>query len=287
MRELFQRHKATIATFLAVILPLLVLYVHGKAPGESTFFRHQLLKVTAPAQNATHRLIGSVESLWDGYMALIDTESDNEALRAKVLGMEGRLARARLIEDENGVLRHELAFKRSRRELNLVAAHVIAKDVSAFSRVVRVRIDLGGRDKVREGMPVLTHEGLVGRLRQVAGGYAEVMLTVDTRSEVAVRVLGKSATGSLRGTGDRNEYLAQLLYLPGGEKLEVGDRLVTSGHDQVFPPNIVVGTIRSLTRRQDGVHEQLEVTPVVRFSVLDTVQVMVGTRVAPAKEVAR
>jgi rod shape-determining protein MreC len=222
-------------------------------------------------------LIGSIEDLWTGYVGLIDTEEENTGLRYEVHKLEEGVAESRALRQENGLLRSELSFKRKRRDLKLAAAHVIAKDVSAFARVVRAHIDTGRFDGIRQGMPVLTSHGLVGRVQQVSGRYAEVMLTVDTRSEVAVRVVGKSVTGIVRGKGDRREYLAQFLYLPGREQLDIGDRVVTSGHDQIFPPNLEVGTIRSLAERQDGVYQRLEVTPSVSFSVLDVVQIVLGT----------
>ena len=277
MRELLHRHRARIVTFFAVVIPLFVLYIHGRKPEQSTFVTNALLQLTAPAQSAANRLIHSIEDLWTGYVGLIDTEEENAGLRENIRKLEEGVAESRALREENGLLRSELAFKRKRRDLKLASAHIIAKDVSAFARVVRAHIDTGLHDSVRQGMPVLTSQGLVGRVRQVSDRYAEVMLTVDTRSEVAVRVVGKSVTGTVRGKGDRNEYLARMLYLPGQEQLEVGDRLVTNGHDQVFPPNLEVGTIRSLKERQDGVYQQLEVTPAVSFSVLEIVQIVLGT----------
>ena len=69
-----------------------------------------------------------------------------------------------------------------------------------------------------------------------------------------------------------------MLVLPGPDALEVGDRIVTSGHDQVFPPNIEVGRVSSLKARQEGVYQVIEVAPAVNFGVLEVVQIVVGVR---------
>lgn len=281
MRELLQRHKEAIVTFVAVVLPLFLLYFHGKNPGKNTVVTNFLLDVTSPAQSASHRLIGSVEDVWLGYLALVDAEDDNVSLRDRVDELEGIVVEAQQLQDENELLREELDFKRKRKDLLTVSAHVIGKDVSAYARVLRVRIDGGTHDTLREGMPVVTSKGLVGRLRQVTERYAEVMLSVDTRSEVAVKVVGKAITGMVRGKGDKNQYRANLLFLPGDEELEAGDRVVTSGHGQVFPANIEVGKVQSLKERQNGVYQQLEITPSVRFGVLEVLQVVIGTRDDP------
>ena len=278
MRELLQRHKETIVTFLAIVIPLFLLYFHGRSPKQNTFATNILMEVTSPAMKASHDLISSIQGVWFGYMALVDTEDENNSLEDQIDELEGVVVEAQQLRDENILLRKELAFKRKRKDLVTVSAHVIGRDVSAYARVLRVHLDAGSYDGLREGMPVLTNRGLVGRLRQVSDRYAEVMLTVDTRSEVAVRVAGKAITGMVRGSGDRNRYSSKMLVLPGSESLEIGDRIVTSGHDQIFPPNLEVGRVSSLRERQEGVYQVLEVSPAVNFGVLEAVQIVVGIR---------
>ena len=278
MRELLQRHKETIVTFLAIVVPLFLLYVHGRNPKQNTVVTNVLIEVTSPAVKASHDLISSIQGVWFGYLALVGTEDDNNSLKEQVDELEGVVVEAQQLRDENKLLRKELAFKRKRKDLITVTAHVIGRDVSAYARVLRVHVDGGSYDGLKEGMAVLTNRGVVGRLRQVSERYAEVMLTVDTRSEIAVKVVGKPITGMVRGKGDRNRYLAKMMVLPGTEKLDVDDRIVTSGHDQVFPPNLEVGRISLLKERQEGVYHVLEVAPAVNFGVLEVVQIVVGTR---------
>ena len=278
MRELFHRHKERIVTFLAIVIPLFLLYVHGRNPKQNTVVTDALMKVTSPAMKASHDLISSIQGVWFGYLALVSTEEENESLVSKVAELEGVVMEAQVLRDENESLRKELAFKRQRRDLQLVSAHVIGRDVSPYARVLRVHLDAGAHDNLREGMPVITNRGLIGRLRQVSDRYAEVMLTVDTRSEVAVKVAGKPVTGTVRGKGDRNRYRGKMLKLPSRIELEIGDRIVTSGHDKVFPANLEVGQITSLDVRQEGVYEVLEVTPSAEFGVIEFVQIVVGVR---------
>ena len=196
--------------------------------------------------------------------ALAGLHRTAEALRAKELGLE------------NARLRALLDFKKARRDLRTVAAHVLAEDVSPFARVLRIHLDAGAEDGLREGMPVVAAEGLVGRVRQVSDGVGQVMLTVDARSSVNVKVAGKGVTGNLQGTGDEESYTARLTFLHKVDKLEVGDAVVTSGHDRVFPPGIEVGYIRSLEERQRGLYYELQVAPAVNFSTLDEVLIVVG-----------
>ena len=102
------------------------------------------------------------------------------------------------------------------------------------------------------------------------------MLTVDARSSVSVRVVGKDVTGNLQGTGEQDAYTARLLYLQEGKEVVGGDTLVTTGHDKVFPPGLEVGYIRSLEERQRGLYFELHVAPAVNFATLEEVLVIVG-----------
>ena len=113
-----------------------------------------------------------------------------------------------------------------------------------------------------------------------------LLLTVDARSAVTVRVAGKGITGTVEGAGSRDAYRARLLFLEKGEGIELNDTLVTSGHDKVFPPGIEVGYISSTESRQRGMYYELSIAPAVNFSNLDEVLVVLDTIDEPATLVA-
>ena len=277
MRDFLDRHRPTLVSLVAAALPLFLLYVHGRVDRRTTVIEYGLMRVVAPVQATASRMLGGLERAWGGYVALVDLNADNDQLRKDVRDLTGKALRAKELGLENRRLRGLLAFKRSRPELQTVGAHVIGVDISAYARVVRVAIDAGEEDGIAEGMPVITTEGLVGRVRQVAGRYAEVMLTVDARSSVNVKVAGKGVTGNLEGSGSQDSYRGRLLFLHKARPLELGDTLVTSGHDRLFPPNIEVGYIHSLEERQQGLYYEVEVAPAVNFSVLQEVHVVIGS----------
>ena len=276
MREYVNRHRATIFSLAGLVVPLFLLYVHGRSPRQTTVIEAALMNVTAPVQSAATRMFGGVEGLWSGYMALVDLREENKKLEEDSQLLTAQALRAKELGLENARLRSLLEFKRSRRDLQTVAAHVIGEDVSPFARVLRIHLDIGTADGLKEGMPVVAAEGLVGRIRQVSGNVAQVMLAVDARSSVNVQVAGKGVTGNLQGTGDEEAYSAQLTYLHKAEDLAEGDSIITSGHDRVFPPGIEVGYIRSLEERQRGLYYELQVVPAVNFSNLEEVLVVVG-----------
>lgn len=276
IREFLERHRVPIVSFFALVVPLFLLYVHGRTERRATVIETGLLALTSPVQNAASRMLGGLADVWGGYIALVDLHEDNERLAREVSVLTAQALRAKELDLENRRLRGLLEFKRARKDLATIGAHIIGQEVSPYARVVRVALDVGEGDGVREGQPVVSPEGLVGRVVRVAGGYAEVMLTVDGRSAVNVRVAGKGVTGSLEGTGAKDVYAARLLYLHKAEALEIGDTVITSGHDKVFPAGVEVGYIRSLEERQRGLYYELQVAPAVNFSTLEEVLIVVG-----------
>ena len=278
VRDFLDRHRVGIVTFLAVVLPLFLLYLHGRSASvrKTTVFEVALMTMTSPVQEAAASMLSGLDDVWAGYVALTEVEQDNARLRKEAALLTSEALRAKKLEEENQRLRQLLAFKRARSTVQTVGAHVIGQDVSPFSRVVRIALDVGEADGIKEGAPVLAAQGLVGRVNRITGRYAEVMLTVDARSSVSVRVVGKDVTGNLQGTGEVDAYSARLLYLQEGKEIALGDTLVTTGHDKVFPPGLEVGYIRAVEERQRGLYFELQVAPAVNFAILEEVLVVVG-----------
>jgi rod shape-determining protein MreC len=276
MREFLARHRRVVVASIGILLPLFLLYVHGRYPRKTTVIEVGLMTVTAPAQKAAKGLVSGIAEVWDGYIALVDLAADNEALTGDVARLQRAADQKVVLETENARLRAELEFKKARRDLILASAHVIGKDLSPYGRVIRIAIDVGADVSISEGMPVVSAMGLVGRVLRVAGNHAEVLLTVDARSTVNVRVLDKGVIGTVTGTSSPYNYVARMSYLHRAATLEVDDLLITSGHDKLFPPGLHVGTIRSIEERQRGLEYELQVSPSVNFADLEVVQVVLG-----------
>jgi len=281
VREFLERHRQAILAFFGVTIPLFLLFVHGRHPRKTTIVEVALMEITGPVQEAAARLLGGVSDVWNGYVALIDVHDENEALKVKLGELTEKASRVDELEGENAELRKMLDFKKQRRELVTVGAHVIGKDVSPYARVLRLALDVGADAQILEGMPVINSDGLVGRIHRVASTFAEVMLVVDARSTVNVKVVDKGVVGTVTGTSSQYAYDARMSYLHKAEPLAIGDLLVTSGHDKVFPPGLRVGTIRSIEERQRGVEYELQVTPTVNFSDLDFVSIITEVVEAP------
>lgn len=123
------------------------------------------------------------------------------------------------------------------------AGRVVARDPANWWRTVR--IDLGQREGLRPDLPVVTPEGLVGRIGEVSGTMAEVLLVGDPRCRVAVlvRETGEHGVISAAALGVLDHRLVELTHLPRHTSLKPGQTVLTSGLGGVFPAGIPVGSV--------------------------------------------
>ena len=269
----FRRLRDAVLAIALLVIPFFVLSANLRDPSEATGFDQPILQLSAPIQGAATATARWVEGLLADYVYLVEVEEENEALRARVARLERDRRRLEAEGLENRRLRSLLGL-RERLGAEVVTAEVIARDTSPFFRVTRIEIDRGSRDRVRAGMPVVSSAGLVGEVRRTFGHYADVQLIVDRASAVDVVIQRTGAFGMLRGTGESDRYMARIENLAREDEVRVGDLVHTSGFGQRFPASILVGRVTRIVRQESGLWQELEVTPAVDFSELDTVLVL-------------
>ena len=271
MRQRHTRLKVAVACLLLLVVPLFSMYFHGRQDRSQTLLETVLVEVTAPGQRTMSAFFANVVAVWKRYFYLVEVEKQNEELRKAIGELKLSASWAQGQEEENRRLRAMLDFKTEQSGLELASAGVIAREVSPFFSVSRIRLDRGGEDLVKVNMPVVTSTGVVGRIEKVAGEYCDVMLLTDTRCRIDVQVPGKAVSGTLIGMGDS----LPVFRIPYQKTaLEKGDPLITTGHDRMFPKGLVVGYLTSGEVKQVGRHLESRVEPAVRFAALQEVFVV-------------
>lgn len=282
--HIYRRFRDAALCIVLLALPFFVLRANLKDPSRTNAFDRVILEASAPIQYGTTQFAQGVSAVLQEYVYLVDVKHDNDRLRAE---------NARLLEDNNRLTSAATENRRLRRLLqlrdelrgNLLSAQVIGKEVSPYFRVTRVVLDRGERDHVREGMPVLTADGLVGQIRRTYSRYADVLLTADKTSAIDVVVQRNGARGMLKGTGSEENYVCQLEQLSRDDDVQPGDVVVTSGLGQRFPAAILVGEIKEVVKREYGLYQEATVVPAVHFSRLEEVLVLTaGSRAAGITE---
>jgi rod shape-determining protein MreC len=189
-------------------------------------------------------------------------ESQVSQLQTQLIVMEERLGEAQ-------VCFALLDFGRTNPQYSYIAATVIGREISPFLQYII--IDRGTNHGVRYGMPVVTQQGLVGRVDAVIAGAARVKLITDSTSVVNIRLQSAGIEAQLVGslTGD-----VALDMIPLDQVIEPGDVVLTSGLGGNFPPNVFVGQVLSTQRRDNALFQTATVQPIVDFESISAVLVV-------------
>lgn len=208
----------------------------------------------------------------------INAPGDLALLRQRTAELEAENSRLQiqLIELQQQVIEAEVLstlvdYARSRSDNRYTAAAVIGYDTSPFMRYVI--INRGSDDDLRRGMPVVTNQGLVGQITAVTAKAARVELITDPGSSVNVYLQQADTEAILNGqlTGD-----VELDMIPQSANAQPGDLVVTSGLGGNYPPNIVVGQVTNVRKRDFDLFQTAGVQPAVDFDNLEIVLVIIN-----------
>ena len=224
--------------------------------------------IFSEAQRSMSGAVSGVRRVWSGYIGLRHLKQENDALKrdlaaAQIASQEQRAlaSRARGLE--------KLLELRDRTSLQTTAAEIIGTAPTQDFRTVT--IDKGTREGLRPDMAVIAPAGVVGRIVVPSARSAKVQLLVDRNAAAGAIVERSRAQGVVVGVGgDRLE----MEYVSEGYDLVVGDVVVTSGIDGIYPKGFVIGRIESL-ERSGGAYKRIVVRPAVDFNGLEEVLVVV------------
>jgi len=188
--------------------------------------------------------------------------NENSQLQTQIIQLQQQLKEA-------DVLYALLDFARSRPENEYIASSVIGRDPSPFMSYVI--IDHGSDAGLRHGMPVVTQQGLVGRVDAVTAGAARLQLITDPGSSINVRLQSTQTETLLKGsiTGDLT-----LEMIPQETRLKAGDLVLTSGLGGGYPADVLVGQVVSIQRREGELFQSASIQPAVDFTSLRAVLVI-------------
>jgi rod shape-determining protein MreC len=222
--------------------------------------------VFAEVQRAATSGLGSVRDVWSNYFALQEIRRENQNLRTEVAQLRVGLQQERALAEQSRVLQ-KLLDMRMETPLETTAASVIAGGASPDFRTMT--IDKGTSGGVKPDMAVISPAGVVGRIILPTGRAAKVQLLIDRDAAAGAVAERSRAQGVVVGTGTS----LRLDHVPGTADIKVGDRVVTSGIEGIYPKGFEIGQIESIERRA-GEFSAILIRPAVEFSSLEAVLVV-------------
>lgn len=215
----------------------------------------------ARAMEATARIEASFAWMGRYFRAL----EENDALRRQNIELSSEVARSREARIHNAHLRQMLGLRDSL-GYRVRAARVVAKDITHQRNLMT--LDVGRADSVAIGMPVVTEDGILGKVVLVSEHYARVMPYLNTEFRAPAKVLPIEAEGIMRWEGQRADQLL-MEHVVKTEPVEAGQLVVTSGHSGVFPPGQTIGRVDSVTRPPGRNELQVHVTPAAAINTVE------------------
>lgn len=227
--------------------------------------------IVAPIQDAFISTTRFVRNVWRHYFSLVTTAKENELLQRQLRQAVSENHRYREVLLANQRLRRLLNFHEEIQRQTF-AAEVIAQDPSTWFRTVI--IDKGVSDNVQRSMSVVVPEGVVGQVVDVSLGYAKVLLIIDPNSAIDALCQRTRARGIVKGGADKK---CDFEYVLRKDDVRVGDVIISSGLDGVYPKGIRIGRVSSVVKRNAGIFQSVEIDPYVNFDKLEEVLVVTDT----------
>jgi rod shape-determining protein MreC len=232
--------------------------------------------VFSEIQRSVSTGLSSVRHVWSAYIGLRQVKRENDELKRRLATAEVTLQQQSAMADRARGLARLLEL-RERLTLKTVAAEIIGAGTPDFRTLT---IDKGTRDGLRADMAVIAPAGIAGRIVIPSARSAKVQLLVDLNAAAGAIVERTRAQGIVVGAGGdqlRMDYVSDVA------DVVVGDVVVSSGIDGIYPKGFVIGRVESI-ERSGGAYRRIMVRPAVDFSSLEEVLVVVTP--TPAREAA-
>lgn len=235
---------------------------------EQSVLRVWLVTAFAPVVGVADSVLSSVKATAGSYFDLRRAREDNLELRDKVEQLAAERNDALERAAELDLLRRELALP-SRPQYREIAANVISRDSSLWFR--RLIIDRGSGDGVKRDMPVATSAGVVGRVISLGPNFAMVQVITDKHAGVGAMLQRSRAMGEVRGLDDDR---CELKNIKSTEDVKVGESVVTTGLDRIYPKGLLVGTVERIEPDPNAPWHRIIVKPAAAVDRVEHVLVL-------------
>jgi rod shape-determining protein MreC len=276
-RKQVRRRRAVLALLIVssfVLLTLTYQGSHGLQSGVSTIF--------SPVQSVADRALKPARDLVDWFDKTFDARGENSRLKSELVKVRRQAVAGQEALQENGQLRKLLALDRNPPLIYTNYKEVTGRVISRSPTVWRssVTIDLGSGDGVRVDDPVISGDGLVGRIASVGPGSSQVMLLTDHASAVSAKVLPSGVQGVVKPEVGNPEDLI-LDFIDSTKRVHGEQTVVTAGWRaqglaSLFPPGLPLGEVTKASIVEQEANEQVDVRPFADLRNLDLVQVLTG-----------
>jgi len=271
------RHKSLVLLAGIIVLQVLMLAVQIKRTSEGRLIRVWTVGAVSPFERAGTYGFGWVRTTWRHYFALQNTTKEseqirreNDALKLQITQLQGKAAEA----DRLAAL---LNFRQSHGDVPMIGARVIGTGAGTAS--LTILLDRGERNGILKNMGVITPDGVVGKVVESYPHASQVLLLTDKESGVGAMLADSRIQSPVGGQG---EPLLVMKYVPNDDTVDLGERVITSGMDRIFPRDLPVGTVAEI--KPGNPFKLIRIKPAANLERLEEVLVLLSLRPLEMKD---
>ena len=277
-RKQVRRRRAVLVALVIVSLILLSLSFSEAESGPIHSIQRGVASVFGPIEEGAGRALKPVRDLINWFDETFDARGENDQLQEELSELRSDQIDAEAVQAENEELRKALDFKTNAgiEGYEQITSRVIARSPTVWYS--QVTIDQGSSSGIERDDPVVTGDGLVGKVSETTAGSAQVTLITDHRSAVSARILPNGPLGVVKPeVGDPDDLL--LDFIQEDREISKGQRLVTAGStasdlESLFPPGIPIGEVTNAEIQAQDTYQQVNLRPYADLRDFEYVQVL-------------
>lgn len=256
-------------TIPLLLLHLILLSLQIESPTGTLLFKKWALAAQAPVITVFSSISAGIQHIWFNYLWLVGARDENERLRQTVYQLSRLRSDYEQIRQENVRLRSLVSLSNAPKT-QAVGARVVARTPMFLSNVIY--IDRGSKDGVYADAPVISGDRIVGKTVLVTRNLSQVELITNPGASVGAMLQRTRTPGILKGSG---ESIMDLNYISNTENVMIGDRVLSSGLDGIYPKGLVIGKVAD-SRKSRDIFQSITVEVGVDLYHLEEVSVLLN-----------
>ena len=266
---IISRHRPLSLLAVLILAQVLLLAFQIKRENNVRLVRYWAVQTLTPVERVGTWSFSKIGGVWSGYIGLRDARSENARLQKELdqLRIRNRELESQAAEGQR--LAALLNFRSLHPEASMLVAEVIGASADPTSHTLF--INRGEHDRVRRNLAVITPEGIVGKIVEVFPSTSQVLLINDKESGVGALLATTRTHGVVKGSGDPNPHMD---YVINEEKVQAGDKILTSGEDHIFPKDLPIGTVENA--KTANPFQSISIAPAARLDRLEEVIVLLS-----------
>ena len=269
---MYRNKKGEIIGIIVTILILILLVVLTNTENSNLSYIENIAnKLVNPIQNGLTYVKNKVNGNSSFFSNINDIKNENENLKNKNNELEERLREFETIKAENQTLKEYLDLTKKYTDYKTVAADVISRDISNYSKTIV--INAGTKSGIKENMTVIASEGLVGYVISATDTTSKVQTIIDSSSNTSSILSSSRDSVVCKGQLEEHNNL-KAVYIPTDATVAGGDSVETSGLGGIYPKGIYIGKISKVVNTNNLNDRYAMVETAVNFNKLETVLVI-------------